>query len=177
MKAGRNVVSSTLNLKAIKPTFRNMVIISVCALSLGLTGCQTHNADDFQDFTRLDPATLSKGDTIMPMRYIHSTTGDWKVEVRISADDLLDLNHKVASRKFTATDEKLLERIRRLKFLYGVGTIHKPSSTLRVYDHTQLFEQYGIVFEKDYLALQSKTFGIMTCVDEQEFYNIMKDMY
>jgi hypothetical protein len=141
-----------------------------------LLGCQ-RRTDVFQDFSRIDPSTLSKGDTIMPLRYIHPTTGDWKVEIRISADDLLDLNHKVASRKFTATDEKLLERIRALKFVYGVGTIHKPTSTLRVYDDTQLFEQYGIVFEKNYLALQSKAFGIMTCVDQEEFYDVMEEMY
>jgi hypothetical protein len=131
----------------------------------------------FQDFSHPDPAQLTKGDTITPFRFIHATTGDWKVEIRISADDLLDVSKKVASRKFTTTDPEILERIRNLKFLYGVGRIHKASSTLRIYDHVNVYEQHGIVFEKNYLALQSKRYGIIRCIDEAEFFSIMEDMY
>jgi hypothetical protein len=133
--------------------------------------------EDIQDFVHIDPATLKKGDTIMPFRFIHPKTGDWKVEIRISGDDLHDLSHKMTSRKFTATDVKLLDRIRHLKFIYGVGRLHKPSSTLRVYDDVKLYEQHGIVFEKNYLALQSTRYGIMICAHQEEFFQIMAEMY
>lgn len=139
--------------------------------------CGQKPQDDPETYSHIDPTTLSKGDTIQPFRYLHPETADWKVEVRISGDDLHDLSHKMTSRKFTATERRLLERIRRLKFLYGVGRLHKPSSTLRVYDHINLYEQHGIVFEKNYLALQSQRYGIMTCADQEEFFDILEDMY
>jgi hypothetical protein len=129
------------------------------------------------DYTHIDPATLKKGDTIMPFRFLHPEVGDWKVEVRISGDDLHDVSHKITSRKFTATEPRLLLRFRKLRFIYGQGRTHKPSSTLRVYDDVHLYEQHGIVFEKNYLAFQSKRYGIMTCIDEEEFFNLLEDMY
>lgn len=112
----------------------------------------------------------------MPFRFLHPETGDWKVEIRISGDDLHDVSHKMASRKFTGTSPEVLTRLRNLRFIYGVGRSHKPSSTLRVYDHIQLYEQHGIVFEKKFLALQSNRYGIMTCADQEEFFKILEEM-
>lgn len=128
------------------------------------------------DYSKVDYKTFVKGDTVMPFRYLHPEMGDWKVEIRISGDDLHDLSHKMTSRKFTATDAEILNRIRRLKFLYGVGRPHKASSTLRVYDHITLQEQHGIIFEKNYLAIESSAYGIMACVDEEEFFAILAEM-
>jgi hypothetical protein len=129
------------------------------------------------DYTHIDPATLKKGDTVLPFRFLHPEVGDWKVEVRISGDDLHDVSHKITTRKFTATEPKLLLRFRQLRFIYGKGRTHKPSSTLRVYDDVHLYEQHGIVFEKKYLAFQSTRYGIMTCIDEEEFFKLLEDMY
>lgn len=146
------------------------------ALAACLLSCSKPAVQDLSDYSHMDPATLKKGDTITPFRFLHPETGDWKVEVRISGDDLHDVSHKMTSRKFTGTSPEVLTRIRGLRFVYGVGRIHKPSSTLRVYDHISLYEQHGIIFEKKYLALQSSRYGIMTCVDEEEFFKILKQM-
>lgn len=55
--------------------------------------------------------------------------------------------------------------------------MQRPTSTLRVYNDIKLYEQYGIVFEKKYMALQSKEFGIMMCADQNEFFDILEEMY
>ena len=144
-------------------------------LVLGAMSC-SKPVQVLDDYQHIDPATLQKGDTILPFRFLHPETGDWKVEVRISGDDLHDVSHKMTSRRFSTTKPEVLERIRHLRFVFGVGRPHKPTSTLRVYDHIELFEQHGIVFEKKYLALQSTRYGIMTCADEEEFFNILKEM-
>jgi hypothetical protein len=145
-------------------------------LMAGVFSCSKPVQEDLSQYTHIDPATLKKGDTITPFQFLHPETGDWKVEIRISGDDLHDVSHKMTSRKFTGTTPEVLTRIRNLRFIYGVGRIHKPSSTLRVYDHVTLYEQHGIVFEKKYLALQSSRYGIMTCADEGEFFKILEEM-
>jgi hypothetical protein len=149
---------------------------SFAALFLWSVFSCTKPAEVTDDYTHIDPATLKKGDTIMPFRFLHPETGDWKVEVRISGDDLHDVSHKMTSRKFTATTPEVLTRIRNLRFVFGVGRKHKPTSTLRVYDDVHLYEQHGVVFEKKYLALQSTRYGIMTCADEEEFFSILDEM-
>jgi hypothetical protein len=162
--------------------FRTRFSVSLFALFIVIAAviisCDSKSvAESDEDYSHIDPSTLQKGDTIMPFRFLHPGVGDWKVEIRISGDDLHDVSHKITSRKFTTKDEKILNRIRKLRFLYGIGRIHKASSTLRVYDDIHLYEQHGLVFEKKYLALQSTRYGIMTCVDEEEFFAIMEDMY
>jgi hypothetical protein len=146
------------------------------SLSIALSACD-RSKPILEDYTHIDPATLKKGDTITPFQYLHPEVADWKVEVRISGDDLHDVSHKITSRKFSATKPALLNRFRKLRFIYGVGRVHKPSSTLRVYDDIHLYEQHGIVFEKKYLALQSQRYGIMTCVDEEEFFTLLEEMF
>lgn len=147
------------------------VIVSLAA------ACGKESAPSTEAYTHYDPTTLHRGDTITPFRYIHPTIGDWKVEVRISSEDLFDISKRIASRKFTASSPELLERFRKLRFIYGVGTMQRPTSTLRVYNDIKLYEQYGIVFEKKYMALQSKEFGIMMCADQNEFFDILEEMY
>jgi hypothetical protein len=146
------------------------VVICTCALS-----CRK-KVNQLNDTEFIDPATLSKGDTITPFRYLEPGVADWKVEVRISGDDLHDVSHKLTSRKFWTTDEEVLNRVRDLRFVYGIGRIHKPSSTLRVYDGVHLHEQHGIVFEKNYLGFQSSRYGVMTCADQEEFFRILDEM-
>jgi len=162
------------------PTFSvNKIIRSLFLLSVlvfFVTSCKNTSPPP-EDYTHIDPSMLSKGDTIRPFRFLHPETADWKIEVRISGDDLHDVTHKLTSRKFSATDPKLLNRFRELRFLYGIGRLHKPSSTIRVYDDIKLYEQHGIVFEKKYLALQSQRYGIMTCVDQEEFFSLLEEMY
>jgi hypothetical protein len=152
---------------------RSLLVLAIVVLTV--SSCK--KAPPPEDYTHLDPSLLSKGDTIMPFRFLHPETADWKIEVRISGEDLHDVSHKLPSRKFSATDPKLLNRFRKLRFLYGIGRLHKPSSTLRVYDDINLYEQHGIVFEKKYLALQSQRYGIMTCVDQEEFFSLLEEMY
>jgi hypothetical protein len=152
-----------------------LVLLIIAAL-LFSNGCRKRQ-ELVEDYSHPDPKTLSKGDTIMPFRFINPKQGDWKVEVRISGEDLHDVSHEITSRKFTTKDPKVLNRIRKLRFVYGVGRIHKPTSTFRVYDDITLYEQHGIVFEKKYLALQSKAYGIMTCADQEEFFHILTEMY
>jgi hypothetical protein len=158
-----------------------MVALTLCTryaiLLAVLASCRQKEEPPLEDYSHIDPATLTKGDTIKPFRFLHPAVADWKVEIRISGDDLHDVSRKITSRKFTATDEKLLNRFRKLRFLYGVGRPHKPSSTLRVFDDIHLYEQHGIVFEKKYLAFQSKRYGIMTCIDEEEFFKLLEEMY
>jgi hypothetical protein len=160
-------------------SYANGIIRSLLLLSILLVLCASCKkaTPPLEDYTHIDPSTLSKGDTIMPFRFLHPETADWKIEVRISGDDLHDVSHKLSSRKFSATDPKLLNRFRKLRFLYGIGRLHKPSSTMRVYDDIRLYEQHGIVFEKKYLALQSQRYGIMTCVDQEEFFRLLEQMY
>ncbi len=162
-----------------KPCFRYCRLVTpviVAILILSCSGKKSEDLPDLSDYTHVDPATLKKGDTIMPFRFIRPETGDWKVEIRISGDDLHDVSHKMTSRKFTGTTPEVLERIRKLKFIYGQGRVNKPTSTLRVFDHLRLYEQHGIVFEKKYLALQSARYGIMMCADMEEFFAVLKEM-
>jgi hypothetical protein len=147
-----------------------LVAISVCALS-----CRKKVAE-LDEKAHLDPTTLSKGDTITPFRYLDPDVADWKVEVRISGDDLHDVSHKLTSRKFSTTDTEVLNRVRNLRFIFGVGRPHKPSSTLRVFDGVHLYEQHGIVFEKNYLDFQSSRYGVMKCADQEEFFRILDEM-
>jgi hypothetical protein len=150
-------------------------VFAAALLFLAAFSCK-QSTEPLDDYSHIDPSTLTKGDTITPFRFLHPEVADWKVEIRISGDDLHDVSHKFTSRKFTTTDPKVLNRFRKLRFIYGVGRQHKPSSTLRVFDDIHLYEQHGIVFEKNYLALQSKRYGIMRCADEKEFFDIVEKM-
>jgi hypothetical protein len=125
----------------------------------------------------LEAKTLAAGDTIAPFAYIDAADDDWKVEIRISGEDLHDVSHKrMKTRKFWSSDREVLAKVRSWKFIYGRGAIHKASSTLRVYNDTKLIEKYGIILEKKVVGLQSTELGFLTPVDPESLFSTLEEM-
>jgi hypothetical protein len=131
-----------------------------------------------EDNSIIDPASLSKGDTIKLFRFINPDEHDWKIEIRISGDDLHDIaSKKMTSRKFSTTDEKVLERVRQWKFIYGIRPLHKATSTLRVYRNGELYDKYGLILEKKWTGLQSQKYGLVQAADMEEIFSTIEEMY
>lgn len=148
--------------------FLNLIII------LSLFSCSNEGEKKAEP---LDPATLVKGDTIQPLAYINPDEHDWKVEIRISGEDLHDVSHKrMKLRQFWTSEEKILKEIREWKFIYGGEAVHKASSTLRVYRNNELIEKYGIILEKRTSGMQSIKLGFLRPVDPEEMFRTMEEM-
>lgn len=126
----------------------------------------------------IDETKLKAGDVIRPFSYINPDEHDWKVEIRISGEDLLDLGRrKMKSRKFWTTDEELLERIKMWQFTFGQKGIHKATSTIRVYRDNQLIDKHGLVLEKHAtLGFQSTKYGLLEPVDQEDLFELINEM-
>jgi hypothetical protein len=125
----------------------------------------------------IDETKLKKGDIIQPFAYIDPSEHDWKVEIRISGEDLLDIGHKrMTSRKFWTTQKDVLLKVREWKFKYGRSISHTAHSTLRVYRDNQLIDKHGIVIEKHTMGFQSVKFGMLEPVDSEDMFRLIEDM-
>jgi hypothetical protein len=125
----------------------------------------------------IDETKLKKGEIIQPFAYIDPKDHDWKVEIRISGEDLLDVSHKkMTSRKFWTSKKEILNKVRGWKFVYGRPATYKASSTLRVYRDNQMIDKHGIVLEKNTLGFQSVKYGMLEPVDKDEMFNTIEEM-
>ena len=129
-----------------------------------------------EDYTMIDPSTLTKGDTITPFRYINPKDHDWRVVIRVSGEDLVDVSHKLTTRMFSTTDPDVLERIRKWRFIYKRDGVMDASSTVRIFKNDELEETYGIVLEKKWVGLQSKKLGLIQSVNHDELLEIIREM-
>jgi hypothetical protein len=150
--------------------------IIMSMVGVGLTACSDNAKTPVEDYSPLDPATLKVGDTVTPFRYINPATHDWRVVVRVSGEDLVDVSHKLHTRMFSTTDEEVLEKLRKWKFTYKKSGVVNASSTVRVFKNDELEETYGIVLEKKWMGLQSKKFGLLVSVRHDEMLDILKEM-
>jgi hypothetical protein len=126
----------------------------------------------------IDETKLKSGDVIRPFAYIDPEKHDWKVEIRISGEDLLDIDasRKMTSRKFSTTKTEVLGKIAGWEFVYGKKSTHRPTSTLRVYRDNQLVEKHGIVIERHHLGFQSVKYGMLSPVDENAMFQTIDQM-
>lgn len=125
----------------------------------------------------VDPAKLLKGDTIAPFAFIHPENYDWKIEVRVSGDDLYDVAHKrLKIRYFWTTEEEVLEKIRKLRFVYGKPATHKASSTMRIFQNGKLIEKYGLILEKNAIGLQSQKLGFIEVTEPEHLFETLEHM-
>lgn len=138
------------------------------------TACTEQKA--VEDYTMIDPSSLTKGDTITPFRYINPKDHDWRVVIRVSGEDLVDVSHKLTTRMFSTTDRDVLERIRKWKFIYKRDGVMNASSTIRVFKNDELEETYGIILEKKWVGLQSKKLGLIQSVNHDELLEIIREM-
>lgn len=143
-------------------------------------GCDRNKSISHQGNSPLfiDETKLKPGDVIQPFAYIDPDEHDWKVEIRISGEDLLDLaKRKMHSRKFSTTDPKLLNRIKNWEFVFGKKSTHRPSSTFRVYRDNQLIDKHGLVLEKNAsLGYQSTKYGLLEPVDPDDMFELINEM-
>lgn len=149
----------------------------VLVVAMTLTACsEKPGAPVAEDYSPLDPATLHIGDTVKPFRYINPATHDWRVVIRVSGEDLVDVSHKLHTRMFSTTDEIVLNKFRDWKFVYKKSGVVNASSTVRVFKNDDLEETYGIVLEKKRMGLQSKKFGLLISVRHDELLDLLKEM-
>jgi hypothetical protein len=161
----------------VKP-FRFDCLVFVLIASL-LPGCTRKESVSHEGNSPLfiDETTLKKGDIIQPFAYINPGDHEWKVEIRISGEDQLDLGvRKMTSRKFWTTKNDVLEKIRQWKFVYGRSSSHPAHSTLRVYRDNQLVEKHGIIIEKHTMGFQSVKYGMLEPVDWEEMFKLIEHM-
>ncbi len=126
----------------------------------------------------IDETKLKAGDVIKPFAYINPDEHDWKVEIRISGEDLLDIDvtRKMTSRKFSTTKKDVLTKISNWEFVYGRKSSYRPTSTLRVYRDNQMIEKHGIIIERNHLGFQSVKYGMLMPVDENAMFQTIDEM-
>lgn len=126
----------------------------------------------------IDETKLKSGDVIKPFAYIDPDKHDWRVEIRISGEDLLDLGkRKMHSRKFSTDETELLNRIREWEFTFGKKSKQRASSTFRVYRDNQLVDKHGLVLEKNAsLGYQSTKYGLLEPVDQDDMFELINEM-
>jgi hypothetical protein len=154
-----------------------VMVLFVAINAMMLCACsEKANTPVVENYSPLDPAMLQIGDTVTPFRYINPITHDWRVVVRVSGEDLVDVSHKLHTRMFSTTDENVLKRLRNWKFVYKRTGVVNASSTVRVFKNDELEETYGIVLEKKWMGLQSKKFGLLVSVRHDELLELLKEM-
>lgn len=126
----------------------------------------------------IDETKLKDGDVVKPFAYIDPDEHEWKVEIRISGEDLLDIDvsRKMTSRKFSTTSKDVLTKISNWEFVYGRKNTHRPTSTLRIYRDNQMVEKHGIVIERHHLGFQSLKYGTLMPVDENAMFHTIDEM-
>lgn len=157
------------------PKLKIAVVTSIIVFVFVFSSCQQPETV-VEDYSPIDIAALKVGDTIMPFRYINPKDHDWRVVVRVSGEDLVDVSHKLTTRMFSTTDTKVLQRIRKWKFVYRKQGVVDASSTIRVFKNDELEDTYGIVLEKRWLRIQSKKIGVLESVRHDELLDILKEM-
>ena len=140
------------------------------------SSCREKRVVVVDNFEPIDMTKLSIGDTVMPFRFINPAEHDWRIVVRVSGEDLVDLSHKLTTRMFSTTDEEELNRFRNWKFIYRKVGVTDASSTIRVFKNEKLEETYGIVLEKKWIGIQSKKLGLLQSVRHEELLDLLKDM-
>ena len=154
------------------------IFLFFCVLAL-ITACQREESVSHKGNSPLhiDETTLKKGDIIQPFSYINPDDHDWKVEIRISGEDLHDIAHKrMRSRRFWTSEAEVLNKIREWKFKYGKGITHNATSTLRIYRDNVLIEKHGIVMEKKTFGFQSSKYGNLQPLDDEEMFRTIEEM-
>lgn len=152
----------------------------VLVLVLVIFGCSREQSASHEGNSPLhiDETKLKKGDVIRPFAYIKPREHDWKVEIRISGEDLLSIDpgRKMASRRFWTSEEDVLNEIAAWEFVYGRKATHNASSTIRVYRDNQLVEKHGIVIERHTLAFQSVKYGMLMPNNDELLFRAIEHM-
>ncbi len=152
----------------------------LAVLVLQLIGCSREQSVSHEKNSPLhiDETKLKKGDVIRPFAYIDPSEHEWKVEIRISGEDLLDIDagRKMTSRRFWTTDSDVLREVSAWEFVYGRKITHNASSTLRIYRDNQLVEKHGIVIERHTLAFQSVKYGMLMPVNDELLFRAIDHM-
>jgi hypothetical protein len=160
--------------------YSNVLRVIALLSFLILTGCHHKKSISHEGNSPLhiDETKLKPGDVIKPFEYLNAGEHDWKVEIRISGDDLLDLSkRKMSSRKFWTSDELLLERIKNWQFVFGKKGKYKPTSTFRIYRDNQLIDKHGLVIEKHFMmGYQSTKYGLLEPKDQDDMFDLINEM-
>ena len=163
----------------VKPSLKHIHFVWMLA-SILFFGCNREKSVSHEGNSPLyiDETKLKAGDIIKPFSYINPEEHDWKVEIRVSGEDLLDLGRrKMKSRKFWTSDEILLQRIRLWEFKFGKKSVQRATSTIRVYRDNQLIDKHGLVLEKQAsLGFQSTKYGLLEPVDQEDLFELINEM-
>jgi hypothetical protein len=126
----------------------------------------------------IDETKLKPGEVIKPFAYIDPDKHDWRVEIRVSGEDLLDLGkRKMHSRKFSTDEPELLSRIREWEFKFGKKSTQRATSTFRVYRDNQLVDKHGLVLEKNAsLGYQSTKYGLLEPINQEDMFELINEM-
>ncbi len=143
-------------------------------------GCSRQRSESHEGNSPLhiDETKLKAGDVIKPFSYINPDEHDWKVEIRISGEDLLDINpaRKMTSRKFSTSRKEVLTKISNWEFEYGRKSSYRPTSTIRIYRDNQMIEKHGIVIERNFFGFQSVKYGMLIPIDENAMFRTIEEM-
>lgn len=163
-------------LTPVKPKHFGFVLILV----LAIFGCSRKQSESHEGNSPLhiDETQLKKGDVFRPFAYIKPREHEWKVEIRISGEDLLDIDvsRQMTSRRFWTTDASVLHEIAAWEFVYGRKATHNASSTLRIYRDNQLVEKHGIVIERHTLGFQSVKYGLLIPKSDELLFRAIEHM-
>ena len=141
------------------------VFVFVCFVS-----CNLETQSDTPLYSDVDTTTFNKGDTVYPFSYINPKERGWKVVIEISGDDLDDLSVRVPGRKLSSTKPKVLNQVRKWKFVYNGGDLATVTSSILVYKNGTLVDQQGIVLDKDQVGLQSIKYGWISPANSNQVY-------
>lgn len=164
---------------SVKPNYLlRTLITALITVFLSTCGRKESQSHEQNSPMHIDETKLKDGDVIKPFAYINPDEHDWKVEIRISGEDLLDIDvsRKMTSRKFSTTKKEVLSQISNWEFVYGRKSSYRPTSTLRVYRDNQMIEKHGIVIEHNHLGFQSVKYGMLMPVDENAMFQTIDEM-
>ena len=156
------------------------ILISIFYLLLFIGCNENHKAASTNkpktaDNPVIDSTSYKPGDTVLPFKDYLFSEGNWKAEIKISSDDVMDLSEVVPKRStMTCIDVNVLEKIKKWKFVYTEGDIATVLNTVNLFKNDSLFVSYQIVLDKKEVGLQSRQYGWMPAVDSNQILDCIK---
>jgi hypothetical protein len=146
-----------------------------------LLGCKENHKPastdrgEIADVPNLNSTNYKSGDTVLPFKDCLLSDGNWKAEIKISSDDMMDLSDGIPKRsKMISTDLDVLEKIKNWRFIYTEGDMATVLNTINLFRNDSLILSYQIVLDKQEVGLQSRQYGWMPAVDSNQILDCIK---